>query len=88
MARPWSVTADGVTVTVRLTPKGGRDAIDGVETMSDGRAVLAVRVPHAMERYYEYLRAGGSRMGEIKPPGFHPRGEWPALWHEHFPISV
>jgi uncharacterized protein len=40
----WSVTADGLMVTVRLTPKAGRDAIDGVETMSDGRAVLSVRV--------------------------------------------
>lgn len=29
---------------VRLTPKGGRDAIDGVETLSDGRAVLKARV--------------------------------------------
>lgn len=40
---------DGVTVSVRLTPKGGRDSIDGIETMSDGRAVLKARVraaPH------------------------------------------
>jgi len=38
-----------VTVSVRLTPKGGRDSINGIETMSDGRAVLKVRVraaPH------------------------------------------
>ena len=34
----------GVVVTVRLTPKGGRDAIDGIERLSDGRAVLKVRV--------------------------------------------
>jgi uncharacterized protein (TIGR00251 family) len=40
----WTATADGVTVTVRLTPKGGRDAVDGVETLADGRAVLSVRV--------------------------------------------
>jgi hypothetical protein len=31
-------------VAVRLTPKGGRDAIDGIEQLSDGRAVLKVRV--------------------------------------------
>lgn len=43
-AMPWSATAGGITLVVRLTPKGGRDAIDGVETMSDGRAVLKVRV--------------------------------------------
>jgi hypothetical protein len=33
-----------VALTVRLTPKGGRDAIDGIETMADGRAVLKARV--------------------------------------------
>jgi uncharacterized protein (TIGR00251 family) len=45
----WSAAADGVTMSVRLTPKGGRDSIDGIETMSDGRAVLKARVraaPH------------------------------------------
>ena len=42
--RPWSGTAGGVTLTVRLTPKGGRDAIDGAETLSDGHVVLKVRV--------------------------------------------
>lgn len=41
---PWSATSGGLTLHVRLTPKGGRDAIDGVETMSDGRSVLKVRV--------------------------------------------
>lgn len=29
---------------MRLTPKGGRDAVDGIEMLSDGRAVLKVRV--------------------------------------------
>lgn len=29
---------------VRLTPRGGRDAIDGVERLADGRTVLKVRV--------------------------------------------
>ena len=41
---PWSVQPDGLIVTVRLTPKGGRDAIDGIETLSDGHTVLKVRV--------------------------------------------
>ena len=27
-----------------MTPRGGRDAVDGVETLSDGRPVLKVRV--------------------------------------------
>lgn len=44
---PWSASPGGVTLTVRLTPKGGRDAIDGIETLSDGRAVLKVRVQAA-----------------------------------------
>ena len=42
--RPWSAVAGGVALDVRLTPKGGRDAIDGVDTLSDGRSVLKVRV--------------------------------------------
>ena len=45
----WTAAPDGVAITVRLTPKGGRDSIDGIETMSDGRAVLKARVraaPH------------------------------------------
>ncbi|MFZ0095117.1 MAG: DUF167 family protein [Pseudolabrys sp.] len=44
VGEPWSLTANGVTLTIRLTPKGGRDAIDGVEVMSDRRTVLKVRV--------------------------------------------
>ena len=43
-AAPWQVLAGGLALTVRLTPKGGRDAIDGIEQMADGRAVLKVRV--------------------------------------------
>jgi uncharacterized protein (TIGR00251 family) len=42
--RPWAVTADGVVLTVRLTPKGGRDSIDGIEATADGKSVLKVRV--------------------------------------------
>jgi uncharacterized protein (TIGR00251 family) len=40
----WTVSTDGVTVDVRLTPRGGRDAIEGVETRPDGRIVLKARV--------------------------------------------
>jgi uncharacterized protein len=42
--RPWAAAADGIVLTVRLTPKGGRDSIDGIEETSDGRPVLKVRV--------------------------------------------
>jgi len=41
---PWRATLDGVVIACRLTPKGGRDAIDGVATLSDGMRVLLVRV--------------------------------------------
>lgn len=40
---------DGVDVTVRATPRGGRDALDGVAALSDGRQVLKVRVRVAPE---------------------------------------
>ena len=29
---------------VRLTPKGGRDSLDGIETLADGRSLLKARV--------------------------------------------
>jgi uncharacterized protein YggU (UPF0235/DUF167 family) len=41
---PWKLAAGGVTLTVRLTPRGGRDAIDGVAALDDGRPILKVRV--------------------------------------------
>jgi uncharacterized protein len=43
-SRPWTVTSDGIVLTVRLTPKGGRDAIEGIEEMADGRSVVKARV--------------------------------------------
>lgn len=42
--RPWAACADGLVVTVRLTPRGGRDLIEGVETRDNGRCVLKARV--------------------------------------------
>jgi uncharacterized protein len=41
--RPWTAAADSVAVEVRLTPRGGRDAIEGIEQRG-GRAVLKARV--------------------------------------------
>lgn len=43
-ARPWTAAAGGLVVVVRLTPKGGRDALDGIAPLADGRAVLKARV--------------------------------------------
>ena len=42
--KPWSVTAKGISLTIRLTPKGGRDAIDGMAVLTDGRPILKLRV--------------------------------------------
>jgi uncharacterized protein YggU (UPF0235/DUF167 family) len=44
MTRPWLAGAGRLTLTVRLTPKGGRDGFDGIETLADGRPVLKLRV--------------------------------------------
>jgi uncharacterized protein (TIGR00251 family) len=41
---PFAMQSEGLAVTVRLTPRGGRDAIDGVDQLADGRAVVKVRV--------------------------------------------
>ncbi|MBC7583736.1 MAG: DUF167 domain-containing protein [Tardiphaga sp.] len=44
MADPWRYSADGISIALRVTPRGGRDDIDGIETLSDGRPVVKVRV--------------------------------------------
>jgi uncharacterized protein len=41
---PWTTTADGIVLAVRVVPKGGRDALEGVEQMADGRMVVKARV--------------------------------------------
>ena len=37
-------TEDGIELFVRLTPRGGRDSIEGAMRASDGREYLAVKV--------------------------------------------
>ena len=50
MARePWTAAVNGVVVDVRLTPRCGRDAIDGIELLADGRSVVRARVRAAPE---------------------------------------
>lgn len=44
MAEAWRYSAQGIAIAVRVTPRGGRDDIDGLETLSDGRPVVKVRV--------------------------------------------
>jgi uncharacterized protein YggU (UPF0235/DUF167 family) len=42
--RPWRLAPGGLDLAVRVTPKGGRDAVDGIAELSDGTCVLKVRV--------------------------------------------
>ena len=44
ITRPWQADTGGLILTVRLTPRGGRDAIEGITQLADGRSVLKVRV--------------------------------------------
>ena len=41
---PWRYSTQGINVALRVTPRGGRDDIDGVETLANGRTVVKVRV--------------------------------------------
>jgi len=41
---PWRYSTEGISVALRVIPRGGRDDIDGVETLANGRSVLKVRV--------------------------------------------
>jgi uncharacterized protein len=41
---PWRYSTQGVSVALRVTPRGGRDEIDGLETLANGRTVVKMRV--------------------------------------------
>lgn len=41
---PWRYSVAGISIALRVTPRGGRDDIDGIEQLADGRSVLKVRV--------------------------------------------
>jgi hypothetical protein len=40
----WRYSSSGISVSLRVTPRGGRDDIDGIETLANGRSVVKVRV--------------------------------------------
>ena len=42
--QPWRYSTAGISIALRVTPRGGRDDIDGIELLADGRSVLKVRV--------------------------------------------
>jgi hypothetical protein len=41
---PWRYSTQGISVALRVTPRGGRDDIDGIETLANGRSVVKIRV--------------------------------------------
>jgi uncharacterized protein len=41
---PFTATPDGVVIDVRVTPRGGRDAIEGIQHRADGRTFVKARV--------------------------------------------
>ena len=41
---PWRYSTQGISVALRVTPRGGRDEVDGLETLANGRNVVKVRV--------------------------------------------
>ncbi len=73
MSAPWRATAEGIVVACRLTPKGGRDAIEGVRVLSDGTAVLACRVREPPED--GRANAGLCRLIAEAAGARHRRGE-------------
>jgi uncharacterized protein len=44
LADPWRYSTAGISVALRVTPRGGRDGIDGLETLANGGTVVKVRV--------------------------------------------
>jgi uncharacterized protein len=42
--KPYNLHHDHMRLSVRLTPNGGRDSIEGVETDAEGNAFLKARV--------------------------------------------
>ena len=40
----WRYSTQGVSVALRVTPRSGRDDIDGLETLANGSTVVKVRV--------------------------------------------
>jgi uncharacterized protein len=41
---PWRYSTAGISIALRVTPRGGRDDIDGTETLANGRSVVKIRV--------------------------------------------
>ncbi|MFV0475456.1 MAG: DUF167 family protein [Pikeienuella sp.] len=46
-ARPWRARPEGLSLSLRLTPKGGADRLDGIGEDAEGRPLLLARVSAA-----------------------------------------
>lgn len=44
------IAPDGIMIDIRLTPRGGRDCLEGGRDLADGRRVLAARVAAVPEK--------------------------------------
>lgn len=44
MAQPYQITPEGLRLVVRLTPRAGRDGVDGVATTPDAGTHLRLRL--------------------------------------------
>ncbi len=45
--KAWGPVTGGITIAVRVSPRGGRNAVEGLVADSDGRPHLGVRVAAA-----------------------------------------
>ena len=50
MTHPWQAAGDHVRLAVRLTPNGGRDAVDGIDLDANGETRLKMRVSAVPEK--------------------------------------
>lgn len=41
---PWTIGLSGLSLRLRVTPRGGADALEGIAMLSDGRPVVLARV--------------------------------------------
>ena len=41
---PWRYSTEGISIALRVTPRGGRDDIDGIETLANGKVFEIGRV--------------------------------------------
>lgn len=44
LQKPWSIDGEALRLSVRLTPNGGKDAVDGIDNDVEGRSYLKARV--------------------------------------------